>query len=171
MNKLIYAIMLLSAVCLTSCKTQTAELQLTPLQIQSMQTQTFKTSKRKAFNETIQALQDVGYTIESANYSTGLISAQSMIQDFDRNKSKLFKIIKVLSELNSNYHIRSSQLSRATAFIAAASGKKVKVRISLVNIKRSVLNGGTPDERSTQIVDPSAYTKLFNGITLGLSIG
>jgi hypothetical protein len=54
---------------------------LTSLQIQTMQTQRFDAELRSTFNAVMNTLQNNGYTIQSANFKTGFITAKSPTRD------------------------------------------------------------------------------------------
>ena len=54
--------------------------QLTPLEIQTLQTREYKASKERVFASVMSMLQNLGYTILSADQATGLITAKSLLQ-------------------------------------------------------------------------------------------
>lgn len=160
---------------LTGCATEPEKPPMTPLQIQAMQTQSFKSSKRKVFNSTMQVFQDLGYTIESANFDTGFISAQSMSHQADDGSSDLEKIAKLFHALDfkdkNEEHQMTTGFNKVIAFIYKPPNHNVKIRISIVGVANTSINGGSPNERDQQILDPVAYNKIFSKIKQSLFVG
>lgn len=162
-----------TSLVLVGCATTNPQPQMTPLQIQAMQTRTYKhTNKRKVFNAAMQVFQDLGYTVKSANYNTGFISAQSLTKNTSDNVHGFLKFVKVVNELNGNGNHRSTTgLTKATAFISQAPGRKIRLRVSFVNVQRTSVNGGSPTENDKQILNAKAYTTVFNRVRQQIFVG
>lgn len=67
----------LFGIALVGCAEQPVKAPMTPLQIQAIQTQQFDANTRAAFNAVMLTLQNNGYTVQSANFKTGFITAKS----------------------------------------------------------------------------------------------
>lgn len=161
-----FAVMILGG-----CAMAPQQPQMTPLEIQAMQTHSFKASKRKAFNATMQVFQDLGYTVKSANYDTGFISAQGMTQKAESHAQGFMKFVEVVNSMQDNRNVSRSDLTKATAFISETSNKKARIRLSFVNELSTSVNGGNPNQNDTQILDGKIYTKMFNRIGQALFVG
>jgi len=150
-----FFLILLSAILLSGCASQP---QLNPLQIQTMQTQEFSVTKRQAYDATVTVLQNKGYEIKSANFDTGIVTAQS-------------------PTISKAFRGRSHNTISAYVTNTRKSGKKVsRIRISnmltreipetdtsfligsFVSTKRNI---NTKDE---QVLDPEFYKEVFNEI-------
>ena len=92
---------------------------MTPLEIQSMQSRTFDKSKDIIFPSVMSVFQDLGYTINSADVNTGLITAESTAE----------------SNAAMKFWLGVAQVSqtKANAFIEKI-GNKTSVRINFVNV-------------------------------------
>ena len=142
--------LLLSAVTmalLTACMQQGPT--MTPLEIQSMQTRSFNASYNVAFSSTMSVFQDLGYTVNSADKDTGLISAESAT---DSNVAALIFTGNTLT----------SQ-TKATAFIERLKGKSV-VRLNFVQKMESSSGWGQQDRNDTPILDTTVYQNAFERI-------
>ena len=122
---------------------------MTPLEIQSMQTRSFNASYNVAFSSTMSVFQDLGYTVNSAEKDTGLISAESAT---DSNVAALIFTGNTLT----------SQ-TKATAFIERLKGKSV-VRLNFVQKMESSSGWGQQDRNDTPILDTTVYQNAFERI-------
>src|SRR3990167_6121539 len=69
-------LMLVMLLAIAGCETMPKATK-SALELQSIQSKEFETSKKVAFAAVLSVLQDVGYTVSSANLDTGLITAKS----------------------------------------------------------------------------------------------
>jgi len=158
------------ALLLAGCNMPPPKPQMTPLQIQAMQTKSFKADKRKAFNATMQVFQDLGYTVDSANFNTGFISAKSMTKN---TADQMPGFVRFLNAVNSNNGQQQSVsgFTKATAFVSQAPNKEVRIRVSFVDVTKTSTNGGSPVENDQQILSPGTYDNMFNRIRQALFVG
>ena len=86
--------------------------EMTPLQISTMQSREYEITRRLAFDSAMGMFQDMGYTIDAADWDTGLIKAHTT----GREGSAFFKV---------------NEQIEASMFIRSMGEKKVVVRINL----------------------------------------
>lgn len=150
-----FLLIFLSSILITSCALQPP---LNHLQIQAMQTQEFSVTKRQAYDATMNVLQNKGYEIKSANFNTGIITAQSPT-NFDvvigRSHDTINAYIthtrkhgKSISRIRISDMLTREISETDTSFLAG----------SFVRTRRSV---NTKDE---QVLDPEFYKEIFNEI-------
>ena len=165
---IIFSCLLLSV---AGCAMPPPKPQMTPLQIQTMQTRSFTADKRKAFNATMQVFQDLGYTVKSANFDTGFISAQSMTKNAKDQMPGFVKFVAFVGDSRAGQRRSVSNLTKATAFVSALPNKKIRIRVSFVDVSHTSINGGSPTENDTQILNPQVYTTMFNRVRQALFVG
>lgn len=144
MNKVVIFIFL----CVTGCVTQ-KPVALTPLEIQSIQQREFETSKEIAFASVVSVFQDLGYTINSADITSGFITAESAAKN---NASSEFLF--GYSEVNS---------TRATAFIETINSF-VRVRLNFVSSRMTSSTYGMNSKNKTALLDSQLYQNAFEKI-------
>ena len=122
---------------------------MTPLEIQSMQSRTFDKSKDIIFPSVMSVFQDLGYTINSADVNTGLITAESTAE----------------SNAAMKFWLGVAQVSqtKANAFIEKI-GNKTSVRINFVNVVKQSSSWGQYDRKDNQILTPEPYRNAFEKI-------
>ena len=76
--KKIYILLPILLILITGCETTKPKVNLTPLDIQSMQSRNYEHSKDLVFPSVMSVFQDLGYSINSADINTGLITAESV---------------------------------------------------------------------------------------------
>ena len=130
-------------IILTGCAQFNSKPRLNPLQIEAMQTHTFDVSKRIAFNAVITILQNLGYIIQTANFDTGFITAQS--------------------PQNTDFFGTTSS-TKTTAFITKRTEKTTKIRINFVANNTYSTQKGQPIVNDTPIENAQAYVNAFNKI-------
>lgn len=133
--------MLLLAACAT-----TSEPQRTPLEIQAIQSRSFEEPKRIVFPSVVSVFQDLGYTIQSADINTGLITSESAASSdgwhrFWTGQSRV-------------------EQTRATAFIEEIGGQ-TNVRLNFVVVDERSGGWGQRDRQDTPILEPEAYQNAF----------
>ena len=122
---------------------------MTPLEIQSMQSRTFDKSKDIIFPSVMSVFQDLGYTINSADVNTGLITAESTAE----------------SNAAMKFWLGVAQVSqtKANAFIEKI-GNKTSVRINFVNVVKQSSSWGQDDRKDNKILTPEPYRNAFEKI-------
>jgi len=142
MKKNLFLILLLSLV-ITGCETVPKSTK-TPLELQAIQSKEFETSKKVAFAATLSVFQDIGYTVNSANLETGLITAKSPTkEDFVLFVGQRMKDVK------------------ATAFVEEIVPNRTKVRISLVNSSETSSGYGMKGGHEVPEESPEMYQDIF----------
>ena len=147
--KKIYFFLPFILIFLAGCETTKPTVNLTPLEIQSMQSRSYDTGKKIVFPSVMSVFQDLGYSINSADINTGLITAESTA---DSNKMKKFWL--GVSEVSQ---------TKVNAFIEEI-GSETKVRINFVGTKKESSWYGQDDREDTQILSPEPYQNAFEKI-------
>ena len=147
--KRIYLFLPILFIFITGCETTKPKLNLTPLEIQSIQSRSYEHSKDIVFPSVMSVFQDLGYSINSADINTGLITAESAA-DSDKKLKFWLGITKV------------SQ-TKANAFIEEI-GNETKVRINFVVTKKKSFGYGQTDREDEQILTPQPYQNAFEKI-------
>ena len=147
--KKIYILLPILFILITSCETTKPKVNLTPLDIQSMQSRNYEHGKDIVFPSVMSVFQDLGYSINSADINTGLITAESAA-DSDKALKFWLGITKV------------SQ-TKANAFIEEI-GNETKVRINFVVTKKKSFGYGQTDREDEQILTPQPYQNAFEKI-------
>ena len=125
------------------------EINITPLEIQSMQSRSYNKSKDIVFPSVMSVLQDLGYSIKTADIKTGLITAESTAKS---NAAMKFWL-----------GIAEVTQTTADAFIEEINGK-TKVRINFINMVKQSSSWGQDDRQDKQILDPAPYQNAFEKV-------
>ncbi len=147
--KKIYLFLPFLLIFISGCETTKPTINLTPLEIQSMQSRTYDKGKEIVFPSVMSVFQDLGYSINSADIDTGLITAESAAES-DKMKKFWLGITKV------------SQ-TKANAFIEQI-GSETKVRINFVVTKKESGWYGQDDREDEKILSPQPYQNAFEKI-------
>jgi len=126
--------------------------ELTPMQIQAMQQKEFEAPKATLFASVIDVLQDLGYTVGSADMNTGFITAESATV----NKTSMFDAFVTNSTGSGN--------TRATAFIEQMPSGNTRVRLNFVASKSLSSRWGQNSRQDTPILDPTVYQRAFEKV-------
>ena len=150
MSKSFFVVITLSFVSfLTGCASNSSAPEMTPLEIQSMQSRSFEHPKEVVFRSVISVFQDLGYTLQDADMSTGLISAESAA-DSDR----WFQAWTGTSKVGH---------TRASAFVEQI-GNDTRVRLSFVEVEKTSSAWGRDDRNDTPILESGVYQNAFERI-------
>ena len=147
--KKIYILLPILFVFITGCETTKPKVNLTPLDIQSMQSRSYEHSKDLVFPSVMSVFQDLGYSINSADINTGLITAESAA-----NSDKALKFWLGITKVSQ---------TKANAFIEEI-GNETKVRINFVVTKKKSFGYGQTDREDDQILTPKPYQNAFEKI-------
>lgn len=125
------------------------EINLTPLEIQSMQSRTYDKDIDIVFPSVLSVLQDLGYSIKTADKNTGLITAESTAK----------------SNAAMKFWLGIAEVSQTTAdaFIEEVKGR-TKVRINFINVVKQSSSWGQDDRQDKQILDPVPYQNAFEKV-------
>jgi hypothetical protein len=134
---------------LAGCETTKPTFNLTPLEIQSMQSRSYDHPKDVVFPSVMSVFQDLGYSINSADMATGLITAESTAAS---NKALKFWL-----------GITKVSQTKANAFIEEISGQ-TKVRINFVITNKKSFGYGQTDREDNQILTSEPYQNAFEKI-------
>ncbi len=139
----VLSITISAIIVLAGCAQFDSKPRLNPLQIEALQTRTFDVNKRIAFNAVITILQNLGYIIQTADFDTGFITAQSPKQ--------------------TNF-FGTTSFTKTTAFITERTANKTKIRINFVANTTSSTSKGQPIINDTAIENAQSYVNAFNKI-------
>lgn len=131
--------------------------ELTPMQIQAMQQKEFEAPKAALFSSVIDVLQDLGYTVASADMNTGFITAESATV----NKTGFWDAMA--------YQTGSGN-TRATAFIEQMPSGMTRVRLNFVNSKSLSSRWGQNSKQDTPILDPAVYQRAYEKVDEALFV-
>ena len=131
--------------------------QLTPMQIQAMQQKEFEAPKAALFSSVIDVFQDLGYSIGSADMTSGFITAESA----NVNKTGFWDAMA---------YTTGSGNTRATAFIEQMPSGMTRVRLNFVATKTMSSQYGQGSKADTPILDPSVYQRAYEKIDEALFV-
>jgi hypothetical protein len=142
-------------ILLAGCQTAPPTPEKTSLEIQAFQTKMFEIDKGTAFRSVLSVLQDLGYTVQSANLDTGVITAQSPVKK-DTSGSAAFAA--------AFGGIRTEGRTYVTATVEGFNDKKTQIRLNLVDkrFRSSAYGQQATDEKV--IEDPKIYQNAFTKI-------
>ena len=145
MRKMYKTLITIVPFCLffSGCEFFTPPPQMTSLQIQSIQSREFETSKKIAFGSVMTVFQDLGYIVNSAEYNTGFITAESP---------------------NSQDFFSGNQKMKATAFIEELDNSNTKIRLNFVRHTEYVQQNNRVITRDTAVQTPETYQEAFTKI-------
>ena len=125
---------------------------LSAVALQALQTREFEATEDEAFRAVISTFQDYGYTISSADKTTGLVLGKTTS---DASFSRMSRIVRV-------------EYNKASAFIEKVAQNRVKIRVSIVKYvsARTELGGG--GEKEVVRTKPQMYQDIFNKIEQSL---
>ena len=121
--------------------------QKTSLELQAIQAREFETNKKTAFASVLSVFQDLGYVINSAEFETGFITAQSP------TKSGFVPFVgNVIKQ------------TKATAFIEELMPGKAKVRLNFVESQETSSGYGMKSSNDKPVEDSQIYQNAFTKI-------
>ncbi|MDR3274067.1 MAG: hypothetical protein LBS87_01910 [Puniceicoccales bacterium] len=124
------------------------------ISIQAMQTREFECSPKVAFAAVVSVFHDLGFSIQTSDRKSGIVTAQSTI-------SKKANFAEIMFE-----GIDSSRMSYivADAHIDETFDGKCSIRVSFVRHRKDVRATGFFSEESNHITDPEYYRDFFEKI-------
>ncbi len=151
MRKIIGCIIATTLLCFAAPTFAKKQPELTPMQLQAIQQKEFEAEKPTVFAAVMSVLQDLGYTIDSAEMVTGFITASSATT----NKTNFFEAMAGVS---------GSGNTRVTAFCEVRPGNRSRVRLNFVSTKSRSGVYGQSTRQDQPILDPTVYQRAFERI-------
>jgi hypothetical protein len=130
------------AILLTAISAGCATTELSALQRRDLESKDLEGKYDDAFKATVQVLQDEGYIIKNADFTSGVIQGETGIKQ------------------NFWGDMRNSEV---TATLEQFGENIVKERISFVNKNKSSSQYGT-QENSTRVEDPELFQRIYDNI-------
>ncbi|MDR2603122.1 MAG: hypothetical protein LBC11_00985 [Puniceicoccales bacterium] len=125
----------------------------TSVEIQSMQTREFDISYKIAFASVVDVFQDLGFVIQSSDFTTGLIIAKGNV--INKNPGVLAAVGGACSK---------AVWDVGTAHLEELGDEKVSIRISFVTNTKVMFEYGASNESCKAIQDGTFYAKFFEKI-------
>ena len=126
-------------------------------QLRSIQQKEFGADKAAVFGSVVDVMQDLGFSIASADIATGFIAAGSATG----NKTSFWDAL--------GGEAASGNL-RATAFIETMPDKLTRVRLNFVATKSSSSDLGQNSRKDSAIANPALYQRMFAKIDEALFV-
>lgn len=156
MKKFVFAI-LVAFTFVSSPALAAKKATLTPMQLQSIQSKEFEVEKGAAFGAVMTVIQDLGYTVESADVQSGFITAASP----NENKTNLFGAM--IGESASGNTVM-------TAFLMSLPNGRTRIRLNFVNKKNSSSAYGRSSSKDKPILEPAVYQNAWERIDEALFV-
>lgn len=155
--KPLHALILAVALATSNPAHAAKKVALTPMQLQAMQQKEFEAAKPVVFSSVMDVFQDLGYSVGSADMTTGFITAESATV----NKTSVWD---ALAEQN------GSGNTRATAFIEQMPSGTTRVRLNFVSTKSISGSWGRNSRQDEPIQDPAIYQRAFEKVDEALFV-
>lgn len=142
----IFSIVSLIFVMLAGCATAPQQTK-TSLQLQAFQSKEFETTLKIGFASVMSVFQDLGYTIEGADFDTGFITAHSPTQ-----QTFVPFVGQKMTHVN------------ATAFVEPMGKNRTKIRLNYVLVAQTSSGYGMKGQKEIAIEEPEKYQESFEKI-------
>ncbi|MDR0742638.1 MAG: hypothetical protein LBE98_04215 [Puniceicoccales bacterium] len=154
MSKKCLATLLLAALSLMpGCASVSETHAPTSVEIQSIQTREFDVPYKIAFASVVDVFQDLGFTIQSSDFTTGLIIARG------NTANQSVGLLGAMSEVRGK-----TVWNVGTAHLEELGNEKVSIRVSFVTNTKVMFEYGASNESSKAILDGEFYAKFFEKI-------
>jgi len=153
----IFSFLFLGLLMVSSPSYATKEKRLTPMELQAIQSREFEVSKEMAFGAVMTVIQDLGYTVESADLISGFVTAVSLTQD----KTNFLQAIVGTS---------ASGNTIMTVFLMEMPNGMTKIRLNFVNSNSVSTENGRASRRDKSILDPAVYNNAWERIDEALFV-
>lgn len=149
----------LTALCtislLAGCQVAPPQPAKTSLEIQAIQAKSFEAPVALSFKAVTSVLQDLGYSIQTADLNTGIITANSATKE-SRSGSAFF-----LAIMDGT---RSEERTRVTASVEEFGANTTRIRLNFVDFEfRSGAQGQAATDE-TPVTNPVIYENAFEKI-------
>lgn len=132
-----------------ACTIVPVQPEMTPLEIQSIQSRYYPESQNIVFRSVISVFQDLGYTIKSADASTGFIQANSSARS-----NELLRLSTGETE---------TKQTKATGFVERV-GSKTLVRLNFITTRETSTALGAHDRNEIPVLEAQTYRNAFERI-------
>lgn len=129
---------------------------LSPSQAKALQQRDYQADKEIVFGSVVDSLQDLGFTIDSADIQSGFIKAESATV----NKTGFLDLLS---------SAESSGNTQATAFIETIRPGATRVRLTFVGIKTTSGTYGQGAREDHPIFDPQVYQRAFSRLDAAIT--
>ncbi|MFZ1741499.1 MAG: hypothetical protein WAT93_01525 [Pontixanthobacter sp.] len=154
----LFSAIIVGTLILTSAPAEAAKKpKMTPMELQSIQSREFEVSKDMAFGAVMTVIQDLGYTVESADLGSGFITAASPTE----NKTGFFEALGGSS---------ASGNTVMTAFLLQMPNGRTRIRLNFVNTKSSSTAYGRDSRQDKPILEASVYNNAWERIDEALFV-
>lgn len=130
---------------------------LTPMELQAIQSREFEVPKEVAFGAVMTVIQDLGYTVQSADIVSGFITAASPVE----NKTNFLEAFGGAS---------SSGNTVITIFLMQMPNRMTRIRLNFVNSKNVSSAYGRDSRQDKPILDPAVYSNAWERIDEALFV-
>ncbi len=127
------------------------------MELQAIQSKEFETNKEAAFGAVMTVIQDLGYTVQSADMGSGFITAASPTE----NKTGF---------LEAMAGVTASGNTMMTAFIQQMPSGYTRVRLNFVNSKNQSAAYGQQSRNDKPILDAQVYRTAWDKIDEALFV-
>ncbi len=131
--------------------------QMTPLELQAIQSREFEVDKSMAFGAVMTVIQDLGYTVNSADVQSGFITASSPTE----NKTGFFDALS---------GGRASGNTMMTAFLLPMPSGTTRIRLNFVNTKELSSAYGRDTREDKPILEQGVYSNAWERIDEALFV-
>jgi hypothetical protein len=149
----------LTALCtvslLAGCQVAPPQPVKTSLEIQAIQAKSFEAPVALSFKAVVSVLQDLGYSIQTADLNTGVITANSATKENNSGGAFFMKLMDGR---------RSEEKTRVTASVEEFGGNNTRIRLNFVDFKFSSGVQGQVATDETPVTNPSVYQNAFEKI-------
>jgi hypothetical protein len=121
---------------------------LSSTQLQAIQQKTYRAEKSVVFASVMDVLQDLGFSVASADIASGFITAESA----NASKTTFWDVLS---------NVEGSGNTKATVFLEPAPGGGTRVRLNFVATKTSSSNLGQAAREDHQITAVAPYERMF----------
>lgn len=130
---------------------------MTPMELQAIQSREFEVPKEVAFGAVMTVIQDLGYTVESADVISGFITAASPTE----NKTNFLEALGGAS---------ASGNTVMTVFLLKMPNGMTRIRLNFVNSKSLSTAYGQGSRQDRPILDPAVYNNAWERIDEALFV-
>lgn len=150
-------VLALSLLVLSSPSYAAKNPKLTPMELQAIQSREFEVSKEVAFGAVMTVIQDLGYTVETADVVSGFITAASPAE----NKTNFFEALGGAS---------SSGNTTMTVFLMPMPNGMTRIRLNFVNTRSMSTAYGRGSRQDKPILDAAVYNNAWERIDEALFV-
>jgi hypothetical protein len=130
---------------------------MTPMELQAIQSREFDVPKEAAFGAVMTVIQDLGYTVQSADVISGFITAASP----NENKTNFLEALG---------GVASSGNTVMTVFILQMPSKFTRIRLNFVNSRSISTSYGQSSRQDKPILDAAVYNNAWERIDEALFV-